>query len=178
MVVVILLPIWLIYRWWGGSQNNVNGSTSEVLSSNSQILASTPINVNVPIPVLDAKGVSLGVMTMMVTDAEKRDEIIVQGKKANALEGRDFLIVNLKIINPIASGVGVKTRNYFRLNVNGSSDWLAPDIHNDKEDNGVEVQALSTKNTRIGFPINETDNSLILQIGPIEGEKQQVPLLF
>jgi hypothetical protein len=57
--------------------------------------------------------------------------------------------------------------------VNGNtSELLAPDIHNDP----VEVQAISTKPTRVGFPINDTDKKLTLFIGEINGQKDKVEL--
>jgi hypothetical protein len=40
----------------------------------------------------------------------------------------------------------------------------------------VEVQAISTKFTRVGFPINENDSDLKLRVGEIEGEKETIPL--
>ena len=66
----------------------------------------------------------------------------------------------------------MNTRDYVRLTVNNGSEWLAPDIHNDP----VEIQAISTKYTRIGFPISDTDKKLKLQIGEINGDKEIVDL--
>lgn len=175
VAVVVIVPVFLLLKYLttarGSSQGAENGV---VMGSNSAILATSPINVEIPIPIPDSKGTTIGELRMTVEAAEKRDEIIVKGKKAYALEGRDFLIVGLKIVNPMDKGIQINTRDFFRLNVNGSGEWLAPDIHNDP----VEVQAISTKATRIGFPVNEGDSNLILQIGLIDGAKQQVPLSF
>ena len=78
----------------------------------------------------------------------------------------------MKITNNYDKSVQIPTRDYIRLMVNGSDEKLAPDIHNDP----VEIQAISTKYTRVGFPINETDKDLILQVGEIAGKKQTVKL--
>jgi len=126
-------------------------------------------------PVRDANGKKVTDIKYKVEKAELTDQIIVQGKKATAVKGRTFLIINLKISNEYTLPVEIQTRNYIRLSVNGNEEeWLAPDIHNDP----VEVQAISTKNTRVGFPINETDNKLVLRVGEIEGDKEKIPLEF
>ena len=69
--------------------------------------------------------------------------------------------------------IKINTKDFIRLSVNNNqNEWLAPDLHNDP----VEVQAISTKNTRLGFPVNESDKNLVLQVGEIEGYKQQISL--
>jgi len=108
-----------------------------------------------------------------VTDVELTDEIIVQGQKATAIAGRDFLIINLKITNEYEKAIEMSTRDYIRLLVNDNQEEkLAPEIHNDP----VEIQAISTKHTRVGFPINESWESLSLLVGQIKEEKEQIKL--
>ena len=97
----------------------------------------------------------------------------VEGKGEKVVKGRIFLFFTIKISNGYTQAIEMNTKDYARLSVNGNFDeWLAPDIHNDP----VEVQAISTKYTRLGFPINENDKNLVLRIGEIEGEKQEIPL--
>lgn len=137
--------------------------------------ASQDINREFVIPLKNAENEEVSQIKFFIEKAELRDEIIVKGQKASATEGRIFLIITFKITNEYNQGVEVKTRDYFRLAVNGNEgEWLAPDIHNDP----VEVQAISTKPTRLGFPINKTDKNLILRTGEIEGEKQMINLDF
>lgn len=107
-----------------------------------------------------------------IEKAELKDEIIVKGKRARAVEGRTFLIITLKITNEYSQQIDIKSRDYVRLSVNDSDEWLAPEIHNDP----VEVQAMSTKYTRLGFPINVSDKDLALRVGEINGEKEIIPL--
>jgi hypothetical protein len=178
MVVIISLPIFLISRLFTSkkpvdttqAQNNLD---TQVLGAQ----ATVPVNYEFTY-FLDPKkkdDPEAAKLIFAVTEADKRDEILVKGKKATAVDGRTFLIINVKVTNPNKSGVEINTRDFFRLSSNGNqNEWLAPDIHNDP----VEVQAISTKYTRLGFPINDADTNLVLQAGQINGDKQQIPLNF
>ena len=85
------------------------------------------------------------------------------------------MIINLKIVNTLKQGINVNAKDYMRLTVNGNNnELLAPDIHNDP----VEVQAISTKYTRVGFAINESDKNYVLRIGEIDGGKESIKLAF
>lgn len=133
------------------------------------------INQESVFPLKDNKGKEVSNIRFTVEKAELRDEIVVAGKRASAVKGRTFLIINLKIVNDFKQPIEIKARNYVRLSVNGNeTDWLAPDIHNDP----VEIQPISTKYTRVGFPINDTDTNLKLQVGEIDGEKKIIDLVF
>lgn len=125
-------------------------------------------------PLKDAKGKEISKLKYSIQSAEQRDEIIVKGQKATAIKGRTFLILNLKITNDYNRSIQINARDYLRLIVNNSSEKLAPDIHNDP----VEIQAISTKFTRLGFPVNDTDKNLTLQVGEIDGKKELINLNF
>lgn len=124
-------------------------------------------------PLRNGEGENLSDIRFFIDKVEKRDEIIVKGKRATSIKGRTFLIITLKITNQYSQAITMNTRDYVRLSVNGNKDeWLAPDIHNDP----VEIQALSTKLTRVGFPIYDTDSDLVFRVGEIDGEKEEIPL--
>lgn len=138
-------------------------------------LATLQINKEMSFPLLDAKGVELTRIKYTIENAELRDEIIVQGRRATAVQGRVFLIVNIKIDNSYDKSLSINSRDYLRLAVNGNNEQLfAADIHNDP----VSVQAISTKRTRLGFPINTSDTNLVLKVGEIKGEKEDINLNF
>jgi len=138
-------------------------------------LATMKVNKEYKFPIKDERGKDIDTFTYIVESAELRDEIVVKGQRATSVEGRTFLILNLKIVNKSSQRIGLNTRDYVRLSVNGKGDeLLAPDIHNDP----VEIQAISTKYTRLGFPINDTDTKLKVSVGEIDGTKQSIDLTF
>lgn len=125
-------------------------------------------------PLKDATGKEVSQIKVTLLDATQQRVIIVKGRQARALSNRTFLVINLKITNDYNKTIQINLRDYLRLNVNKSSEKLAPDIHNDP----VEIQALSTKYTRVGFPINRSDKNIVLQVGEINGKKETIPLKF
>jgi hypothetical protein len=130
------------------------------------------INKDFTFPITNVNGGPIS-MKFTVQDASLNNQIVVQGQTATAVKGRTFLIVTLKIANTFNQSIQINTRDYIRLSVNGDENtWLAPDIHNDP----VEIQAISTKFTRVGFAVNTTDKNFILQIGEIKGNKEKINL--
>lgn len=129
------------------------------------------INASFDFPLFDGNGEEAGTIEYEIARAELLDEIVVDGKRATSIKGRIFLIISMKIRNTFDKSIEINTKDYIRLSVNGNKEeWLAPDIHNDP----VEVQAISTKNTRLGFPMNESDTDLVLRIGEIGGRKARI----
>ena len=137
--------------------------------------ASAELNREFNFPLINDKGEELSKITYILEKAELRDEIVVEGKRATAIKGRTFLVITLKIANNYGQSIKINSKDYMRLSVNGNKEeWLAPDIHNDP----VEVQAISTKFTRLGFPMNDNDRDLVLRVGEIKGNKEEIPLNF
>lgn len=153
-------------------------SSAQTPTVNSQLVLAKPTateNINKPFTftLKDSNGKDAGSFTFIIKSAELDRQIIVQNKPLVAVAGREFLILNLKIVNKLDKGININTRDYIRLSSNNdTSDWLAPEIHNDP----VGVQAISTTYTRVGFPIYTTDKHLLLQVGEINGKKQRIPL--
>lgn len=149
-------------------------STANVLSGRPvapKAIDKTNLNRVYEFPIRDNKGVEVSKIRYEITSIELYDSIIYKGQRARAVEGRAFLILNLKLLNQYTQEIAINSRDYIRLSVNKKDEKIAPDIHNDP----VKVQAISTKYTRIGFPINESDkNNLNLYVGEINGEKQAI----
>lgn len=151
--------------------------TSSQSKTDTQIappLATITLNKEFSFPIKDSKGKEVGNLKYNIEISELRKEIVVKGQRATAVAGRSFLIFNLKLINEGQQKIQVNTRDFIRLTTNEGQEWLAPDIHNDP----VEAQPISTKYTRLGFPVNEGQKSFKVQIGEIEGEKTVFDVQF
>lgn len=138
-------------------------------------LATVSVAKTLQIPVRDSKGKLVTNTAYTIENAQLRDEIIVQGRRMVAIKGRVFLILTIKLVNEYSKELEIKAGDYVRLSVAGNeTELLAPDIHNDP----VRVQAISTKYTRVGFPVYDTNRSFTLYVGEISGGKERVPLQF
>lgn len=153
-------------------QDSVGLSYSDTRPEAAIAKARQELNKKFNFPITDADGKKAGEVEYTILNAELQDSIIVKGQRAQAVKGRTFLILNLKLINDNSQGIEINTKDYIRLSVNKKDEWVASEIHNDP----VQVQAISTKYTRIGFPINDTDKDLTLKIGEINGDKQNLNL--
>ncbi len=154
-----------------GSQTTANSSKPAAPVAK----ATMTINKEFSFPITDSNGKELSKIKYLVESANLQDEILVKGERARAVTGRTFLIINLKISNSYKQGIQINSRDYVRLISDSNKDELiAADIHNDP----VEVQAISTKSTRIGFPIDENYKSLEIQVGEINGKKESIKLNF
>ena len=133
------------------------------------------INQDYSFPLKNDEGEEVSRISYFIEKAELRDEIVVSGKRATAVKGRTFLILTVKISNQYDKPIEMDTKDYVRLVVDSNYDEkLAPDNHNDP----VTIQAISTKYTRVGFPIDDGKKDLKLLVGEIAGEKQEIKLDF
>lgn len=123
-------------------------------------------------PLKDEKGTEVGKFKYQIVSAQLQDEILVKGQRAKSVVGKTFLIFDIKITNSLEKGITVNSRDYVRLSVDGGQENIAPDVHNDP----TKVQAISTKSTRIGFPINENYKKLVIKIGEINGQKEEITI--
>lgn len=134
---------------------------------------SQSVNKEFSFSLKDQKGEEVSKLKFVLENVELRDQIVVKGQRATAISGRDFLVVNLKITNDFNKNVQINTRDYLRLSRNGDDkELLAPEIHNDP----VEIQATSTKFTRVAFAINESDKNLKLRVGEVDKDKTIIDL--
>ena len=135
-------------------------------------VATQQLNKTFNFPLRDDKGKEVSKVAYTIQSADLQDAFVFQGKLATAVKGRTFLIVNLKVTNPYSKTIQINAKDYIRVKVNGSSEQLAPEIHNDP----VEVQADSTKYTRVGMAINDSDKNITLLVGELQGSKTSINL--
>lgn len=173
----VLLLVALAYYAGGkfsASGENVLGSSFDQRAQAPKAKAKKALNKELLIPIKGDKGDELGKIRYLVESVELQDEILVKGQRARAVAGKTFLIFSIKITNSLNQGAQINTRDYMRLSVNSQKEMLAADIHNDP----VQVQAISTKSTRIGFPINDNDKNITIYLGEIKGQKETIKLSF
>ena len=169
-VIVVVVVLLVKFNPFSNGSSAVAGASKTAIKD---AIATQDLNREFKFPLKNEKGETLGEIKYVIENAEIRDEIVVKGKKASAVSGRTFMILNLKITNDTNQTISMNTKDYVRLFVNGNdNEPLSPSIHNDP----VVVDAISVKPTRIGFAINETDTQLKIKIGEIQGEKQEVLL--
>ena len=170
VLLLIIISLGVIKILGSGTQDNSSTQSAQI----SQAIKGKAINREFTFYLVKGDGVAPDKpFKFLIEGAQLRDEIVVKGKKATAVKGRDFLIVTIKITNTHNQSFKINTRDFVRLSVdNNQLEWLAPDIHNDP----VEVQAISTKLTRVGFPVNESAKTFALQIGEINGIKEIIQL--
>lgn len=178
IIVVIIIFGGAIFALSNVIGRSTTGATPIMANGTKQISATKPLfkqtlNKSFDFPLKDENGKELSKLHYVIQSAEVDNQIIIKGQPASAIEGRSFLVLNLQITNNYNKSIQLNTRDYVRLITRNSSEKLAADIHNDP----VEVQAISTKYTRIGFAINTDDaKALTLQVGEIQGPKQTVAL--
>jgi hypothetical protein len=168
-VIILLVVAFLAGRYFA-PQSTLGAADARSTAPTPR--ATQMINRNFEFPLLDANGKQVSKISYLLQSANLQDSFIYQGKLATAVKGRTFLIFDLKLTNPYTKTVQINSRDYLRVKMNGSDELLAPEIHNDP----VEVQANSTKYTRIGLPINDTDKDIILLVGDINGKKEEIKL--
>lgn len=172
-VLIVALLLFLKFNpFTSGPSRSVSSNDKAVLKD---ALKTLPLNREFKFPLKDEKNETVGEIKYTIENVELRDEIIIKGKKAYAVKGRVFLILNLKITNDSSKTISMNTKDYARLFINNNeNEPLSPSIHNDP----VVVDAISVKPTRIGFAISESDKNIKLKIGEIKGDKTTVDINF
>jgi uncharacterized protein (UPF0333 family) len=171
IAIIVVVVIFLVGKASSNSSSNALSLTDQRINVQKP-KAQQAINKEFLFPLKDASGKEVSKLKFYIENAQLNNEIIVKGQRATAIQGRTFLIFNIKITNNYDKAVSINSRDYFRLMVNNNGEKLAPDIHNDP----VEIQPISTKYSRLGFPINDTDKNLILQVGEVAGPKTDIKL--
>lgn len=170
-LAILLIVTFLSGRYFSkGSESFL--SSGDVRENAPLPIATQTLNKNFEFPLLDTSGEEVSRISYFVQSANLQDAFIYQGKLAKAVKGRTFLIFNLKITNPYSKTIEINAKDYIRVKLNGKDEQLASEIHNDP----VEIQADSTKYTRIGLPINDVDKNIVLLVGELSGKKEIVNL--
>lgn len=188
-VVVVLLLILLVgtttaASYFYGQLKAINRDDNpqkaeEVVSTPTPIPTATEapikgrqiININKEffIPITDSENEQVGEIKYQLKNYERTDSITVQGKTANAVEGREFLIVSLELTNFYDKKIDIDSKDYVELSVNDADTWVKPDIHNDP----TSLEPLGGRVTFVGFPINTEDVNPQIRFS-IDGEEVEI----
>ena len=152
--------------------NATLGASSDARTTAPTPKATQTLNKAYEFPLTNDAGKEVSKIKYTLQTANLQDSFIYQGKLATAVKGRTFLIFDLKITNPYTKTIQINSKDYIRVKLNGSNELLAPEIHNDP----VQIQADSTKYTRIGLPINDTDKDITILVGEVNGKKEVIKL--
>jgi hypothetical protein len=174
MIGFIALVILGGFFWVRNFTSGFGGNASK--SNNAQVAGATKeqdINKPFSFSIKDEKGAEVSKLSFTVENSEVRDQIIIKGRRATAPSDKTFLVINLKIQNDFNKNIQISTRDYIRLlRNNNDKELLAPEVHNDP----VDVQATSTKYTRVAFVVNKSDKDLKLRVGELDKEKTVIDL--
>lgn len=168
-VFALLILIVITKGTLASKSQSPNQSQTSPSNNKSQQLINLDNSIDISIGTKEEETISYKLVS-----AELTDQIILKGQKATAVEGKKFLIINLKLSNTQEKRVKLDTRDYLRLTIEGSEDRLAPSMYNDP----VELQPISDQNTRIGFSVPDNATNMKLFLGPISEDKTEIDLNF
>lgn len=177
-IVIVVVILFLILAF--GVNQLTQGSTVSPLTGDHHVQidqpkATTTLNKSFTFPVMDQQGQKAGELVYTIKSVELRDEVLIRGQKADAVSGKNFVVLRVQIQNKLNQSININARDYVRLSVDNKKNWLAPDIYNDP----VQAQAIAIVYTQLGFTVDSNDTkNLVLQVGEINGPKQYITFSF
>jgi len=172
IAIVVILGIIVLVNTTVGKSNAQSSNTAVKKNQEVQPIADQIINRVFQFSVKDKTGKVITNFDYKIIDAQLINEVIINGQKYNPIAGKVFLVINLEITNNFTQTITIQPRDYVPILMNHSSEKLAPDIYNDP----VDVQAISTKPSKLALAINTTDKNILMQVGEITGTKTIIPL--
>ncbi len=114
-----------------------------------------------------------GRFTLTVTNAQFADSIIVQGKRARPVKGKQFLVVNMEITNPHKIALYAFPVDLFRF-IREDGQKFAPSVHQGT----VLVRPEATKKNNVAFVILPEDKKFKIEVGDINEAKETLEINF
>lgn len=169
LVLIIIGIVIFILAFVMGRFSTGPTSSTAIVSPPTQLKT---LNKDFIFPIKDQNDKQISTMTYTIINVETQKDIIVAGQPAHAVNGRTFLVINLKISNPSPQSIQLNSRDFVRVSINKNDEMLAPDIYNDP----ITVQAISTAYTRLGLAIDDNTHQVTLHVGEINGPKTDIPI--
>lgn len=107
-----------------------------------------------------------GILKVDVTGTYKTDNLLVQGTKVTARNGKQFLVLNMEITNPYNLALYTYPVDSFRL-ISSDGKKFAPTAHQ----GNVEIRPQATKTSNIGFIVPLSQKKFKVEVGALTGEK-------
>ncbi len=139
-------------------------------------MVGTPITINrsMDLRAKNADGDTLvQTVNVAVTSAQLQERVLVRGNWIKAREGKLFLILNLDIKNDINATLYAVSQDWVRL-IEHDDKKKAPTAHQGM----VEIRPLSTKETNVGFIVDEGQKQFLLEIGSTDGIGELIEIKF
>lgn len=112
-------------------------------------------------------------LTVKVTDVQRQKRVLVKGSWVKAREGKVFLTMNLDVTNDVRATLYGSPVDWVRL-ASADDKKLAPTVHQGL----IEVRPQSTKETNVGFVVDENATSFKVEIGRVWGLEDTIDVQF
>lgn len=112
-------------------------------------------------------------VNVAVTTAQLQERVLVRGNWIKARDGKLFLILNLDIRNDVNAALYAVSQDWVRL-IENDDKKKAPTAHQGM----VEIRPLSTKETNVGFVVDEGQKQFLLEIGATDGQGELIEIQF
>lgn len=168
VIVIIVVVAYVAGRITAPKAKSIDTRDSAPMVKTQQV-----VNKSFNFAVKNDKGVEITKIKYTIENVGLQDQIIIRGTRAQAIKGKTFLIVNFSLMNTSNKYIQLNSRDYLRL-LGNTGQFIAPDIHNDP----IQIQPISTKESRLGFPVDDMQKNFTLSIGEVDGKKTTIPLAF
>jgi len=159
--VVVLIAIVLLIGVW--AQSGITTKPQAEVNQNFSVQARTQDKIRVR----DAN------LNVTLTNADIDSTLLVQGQRANAREGKTFLIVNMEVENQFEVPLYIFPVDLMRL-VREDGKKIAPSVHQGT----VELRPVSLKKSNVGFVIDPDEKEFQIEVGDVSSEKQILEISF
>jgi hypothetical protein len=157
---------------WGGYTLFQNNQASAVQGAS----ATTNLSQHFQVVARDSTGhplVPAKLLDLSLIRAEKTNNILIQAKKYNTINGKQFLVIYFNVKNPDKAIYYINTADLFRFR-DSSGNKIVPAVHQGT----IDIRPISTASSNVGFLINQYDKNFKVEIGEIDGNLKTFEVNF
>ena len=132
--------------------------------------SSVDVNKKFNVPIKNADGKTTGAdLVVSVTNLERSNQVVYNGRPLTARESKDFVVVNLEVENSTNNRLTVRPVDFFRI-VGKDGKNYAADLQTDP----VTVEPVSNRRARTIFIVDQNQRTLKILIGDVRGSQEAV----